>query len=116
MQELDGFQYATASNLNMGYYTIRLDSYLQEMCSVINHWGKYKYLRLRMGIMCAPDTFQEKMSTLIEDIEFAPIYLNNLLCQSKDHFNTRLRVYKSISLFEKRKHDTSKSSFSRTDI
>ena len=71
MQELKGFQYATALNLNMGYYTIRLDPGSQDMCTNVTPWGKYKYLRLPMEIMCAPDIFQEKMPNLMEDLEFA---------------------------------------------
>ena len=64
MQELEGFRYATALDLNMGYYTIRLDPASQDMCTIITPWGKYKYLRLPMGVMCAPDIFQEKCQTL----------------------------------------------------
>ena len=40
MQELERFQYATALDLNMGYYTIRLDPGSQYMCTIITPWGK----------------------------------------------------------------------------
>ena len=66
MQELKDFQHATALDLNMGYYTIRLDPGSQDMCTIITPWGKYKYLRLPMGIMCAPNSFQEKKFNLSE--------------------------------------------------
>jgi hypothetical protein len=33
LQELEGFTYATALDLNMGYYTIRLDPTVSEMCT-----------------------------------------------------------------------------------
>ena len=39
MQELEGFQYATALDLNMGYYTIRLDPGSQDMCTIVTPWG-----------------------------------------------------------------------------
>jgi len=68
MQELEGFQFATALDLNMGYYTIRLDPGSQDICTIITPWGKYKYLRMPMGINCAPDIFQEKMSGLMEGL------------------------------------------------
>jgi hypothetical protein len=32
LQELEGFTYATALDLNMGYYTVRLDPTVFEMC------------------------------------------------------------------------------------
>ncbi len=39
LQELEGFTYATALDLNMGYYTIRLDLQASEMCTIIFPWG-----------------------------------------------------------------------------
>ena len=59
MYELEGFQYATSLGLNMGYYTIRLDPGSQDMCTIITPWGKYKYSRLPMGILCAPNVFKK---------------------------------------------------------
>ena len=39
MQELEGFQFATALDLNMGYYTLRLDPFSQDICTITNPWG-----------------------------------------------------------------------------
>jgi hypothetical protein len=41
LQELEGFTFATALDLNMGYYTIRLDPDASEICTIIFPWGKY---------------------------------------------------------------------------
>ncbi len=49
LQKLEGFTYATALDLNMGYYTIRLDLTVSKMCMIIFPWGKYSYKRLPMG-------------------------------------------------------------------
>ncbi len=70
LQELEGFMYATALDLNMGYYTIRLDPDSSKICTIIFPWGKYSYLRLPMGIACSPDIFQAKMSELMVALEF----------------------------------------------
>jgi hypothetical protein len=43
LQELEGFTYATALDLNMGYFTIRLDPKASKMCMIIFPWGKYSY-------------------------------------------------------------------------
>jgi hypothetical protein len=40
LQELEGFTYATTLDLNMGYYTIRLDPTAAELCTIIFPWGK----------------------------------------------------------------------------
>ena len=50
LQELEGFTYATALDLNMGYYTIGLDPDASRICTIIFPWGKYSYKRLPMGI------------------------------------------------------------------
>ena len=50
LQELEGFTYATALDLNMGYYTIKLDPDASKICTIILPWGKYSYLRLPMGM------------------------------------------------------------------
>jgi hypothetical protein len=64
LQKLEGFTYATALDLNMGYYTIRLDTDASRICTIIFPWGKYSYKRLPMGIAGSPDIFQVKMSEL----------------------------------------------------
>ncbi len=81
----------------MGYYTIRLDLDASKVCTVIFPWGKYSYKRLPMGIAGSPDIFQEKMSKLMETIEFVRAYLDDLLCISKlsleDHQDKLLQQY-----------------------
>jgi hypothetical protein len=52
LQELEKFAYATSLDLNMGYYTIKLDSDAQKMCTIVTLFGKYQYLRLPMGVSC----------------------------------------------------------------
>jgi hypothetical protein len=83
LQEIEGFSYATALDLNMGYYTIRLDLDASKICTVIFFWGEYSYKRLPMGIAGSPDIFQEKMLELMESLEFVRAYLDGLLCISK---------------------------------
>jgi hypothetical protein len=57
LQEIEGFSYATTLDLNMSYYTIRLDPDASKICTIIFPWGKYSYKRLPMGIAGFPDIF-----------------------------------------------------------
>ena len=50
LQEMEGFTFATAIDLNMGYNTIRLDSDAQKICTIILLLGKCSYICLPMGI------------------------------------------------------------------
>jgi hypothetical protein len=70
LQELEGFTYATALDLNMGYYTIRLDPMASEMCTNIFPWGKYSYKRLPMGSGGSADIFQAQIMDLMASLEF----------------------------------------------
>jgi hypothetical protein len=76
MQKLEGFTYAMALDLNMGYYTISLDPDASKICTIIFPWGKYSYKRLPMGIAGSPDIFQATL-------EFVRIYLDDLLIITK---------------------------------
>ena len=60
IQQLEGFAFASQLDLNMGYYTIRLDPDSTKICTIILPWGKYSYQRLPMGVAGSPDIFQGK--------------------------------------------------------
>ncbi|HEY9708671.1 MAG TPA: reverse transcriptase family protein, partial [Oculatellaceae cyanobacterium] len=119
LQKLEGFQFASSIDLNMGYYTIRLNPNAQRICTIILPWGKYKYKRLPMGISGAPDIFQEKMSELMLDLEFVRTYLDDVLIVTKstyeDHLNKleiALKCIQSVGL----KVNAEKSFFARTEL
>jgi hypothetical protein len=67
LQELEGFTFATALDLNMGYYAIRLDPDASRICTIIFPWGKYSY---NFQIAGSPDIFQSKMLELMETLEY----------------------------------------------
>jgi hypothetical protein len=52
IRSMEGFTFASALDLNMGYYHIKLDADAQKLCIIVFPWhiGKYKYKRLPMGI------------------------------------------------------------------
>ena len=80
LQELEGFTYATALDLNMGYYTIRLDPTASKMCTIIFPWGLYSYKRLvPMGFGGSGDIFQAQIMGLLASLEIVQVYMDNLL-------------------------------------
>ena len=96
LQELDGFHFATALDLIMGYYTIRLDLNTSKICTIIFPWGKYSYKRLPMGIVGSLDIFQAKMSDLMMSLEYVRTYLVNLLVISDENFEDHLEKLKVV--------------------
>ena len=87
---LEGFQYATSLDLNMGCYHVELSPQSKKLCTVVFPFGKYEYQRIPMGLCNSPDIFQEKMSELMEGLEFARTYLDDLLCITKGTFYDHL--------------------------
>ncbi len=79
LQELEGFTYAMALDLNMGYYTIRLDATASEMCTIIFPWGKYSYNRLPMGFGRSEDIFHAQMMDLMASLDYVRAYIDDLL-------------------------------------
>ena len=49
IQKLEGFQYVTALDINMVYYTIRLSPASQEMTTIVTKFGRFRYNRLPNG-------------------------------------------------------------------
>ena len=91
MLKLEGFQWATSLDLNMGYYHIELSPSSKKLCTIVMPWGKYEYQRLPMGLCNSPDIFQEHMSDLTQDLEHVRAYIDDLLIFTKgsyeDHLN-----------------------------
>ncbi len=79
LRELGGFTYATALDLNMGYYTIRLDPTASKMCTIIFSWGNYSYKRLPMGFGGSANIFQAQILYLMASFEFVLAYMGDLL-------------------------------------
>ncbi len=87
---MEGFTYATALDLNMGYYTIWLDPDAQKICTIILPWGKYSYQCLPIGMTGLPDIFQEKMSDLMRSLECVRTYIDDLPIITSGSYNDHL--------------------------
>ncbi len=100
MQEIEGFSFATVLDLNMGYYTIRLDPDASKICTIIFPLGKYSYKQSPVGIAGSPEIFQGKISELMESLEYVRAYLDDLLCISKlsleDHLEKQEEVLRRL--------------------
>ena len=103
LQELECIIYATALDLNLGYYTIRLDTDASRICTINFPWGEYSYKRLPMGIAGSPDIFQAIMLELMINLEFVRTYLDDLLIITKLNLSNHLDKLKGIHKVARRR-------------
>jgi len=120
LQKLEEFLFATSLDVNMGYYHILLTPESSRLCTVVLPWGKYEYLCLPMELCNSPDIFQEKMSELMNGLEFARAYLDDLLIISAaggftEHLDRLEQVFTRLAE-SGLKVNASKSSFAKTNL
>jgi hypothetical protein len=100
LQELEGFTYATALDLNN---TIRLDPAASEMCTIIFTWSKYSYRRLPKGFGGSANIFQAQMMDLIVSLHFVQAYIDDLLIIMRGILDDYLEKIETVLT---RLHDT----------
>jgi hypothetical protein len=96
MRSMEGFTFASALDLNMGYYHIKLDTDDHMLCTIVFPWnmGKYKCKRLPMGIKIVWSLMFFKTSCLslskIWNMLKQTLYLDDLLILTKSIFKYHL--------------------------
>jgi hypothetical protein len=96
LQELEGVTYATALDLNIGYYTIRLDPAASEMCTIIFPWRKYSYKRLPMGFGASANIFQAQNMDLMASLKFVRAYMDDLLIIRRGILDEHLQKMETV--------------------
>ena len=96
LQQMEGFKYATALDLNMGYYTIRLDAKSKDITTIVTEFGKFRYNVLPMGMCVSGDIFQAKVYDLLGDIEGVKCYIDDILAVCKGTIAEHLEQLRTI--------------------
>jgi hypothetical protein len=102
LHKLSNFTYATTLDLIMGYYNITLTDAAKKICTITTPFGKYEYNRLPMGVCISPDIFQERMSTLMDDLKSVRVYIDDLLIVTSGSFEEHMVKVDEVM---KRLHD-----------
>ena len=75
----DGSKFFTTFDANMGYFQIALDEDYQNLTTFNTPVGRFKYLRLPMGIKSAPEIYQRAMSDTFSDLDGVEVIMDDIL-------------------------------------
>jgi len=89
----DGSKFFTVLDANMGYFQIELDEDSQNITVFNTPIGRYKYLRLPMGIKSAPEIYQRAMNDTFGDIEGVEIIMDDILIHGPTT-ETHMQIYR----------------------
>lgn len=89
---LSGSKYFSVLDANMGYFQIKLSEKSSYLTAFNTPFGRYRYLRLPMGVKSSSDVYQRKMMEIFGDIAGVEVVVDDILIHGatiKEH-NKRL--------------------------
>ena len=81
--KLNGVKYFSSLDLRAGYHHIPLDKSSIPKTAFNSPFGKYEYVKVPFGLAQAPAYFQELMTGILKDFNFAIAYLDNIIIFSR---------------------------------
>ena len=80
---LSGSKYFTTLDANSGYYQIKLSEESSYLTTFNTPFGRYRYLRMPMGLKCSPEVFQREMVQQFGGIEGVEIVVDDILIHGR---------------------------------
>ena len=78
MQNLEGLQYATSLDINMGSYNIMIFPASQDMTRIVSKLGNFKYNQLPMGICALGYILRAKVDVLVGNTDGVKTYIDDI--------------------------------------
>ncbi|XP_052276600.1 uncharacterized protein K02A2.6-like [Dreissena polymorpha] len=91
---LNGSKYFTTLDANMGYYQIKLTEESSKLTAFNTPFGRYRYLRMPMGVKCSSEVFQRSMEQNFGNIDGVEIIVDDILIHGRtlEEHNRRLET------------------------
>lgn len=91
---LHGSKYFSCLDGKQGFHQLRLDYESSRLTCFLTPFGKFRYLRLPMGITNAPEIFHQTMMVILKDIPGVEIYIDDILVHAETlgEHNRRLEL------------------------
>ena len=99
LSQLNGVKYFSTLDVQGGYHNIPLDKASIPKTAFTSPFGKYKYIKVPFGLAQAPAYFQELMTGIFIDFNFAIAYLDDINIFSRtaeEHLDHIKQVFKKL--------------------
>lgn len=83
LEEMNGNRFFTTLDLFSGYWQIPMSADLKDVVTFVCHMGAFRFEVMPFGLKNAPATFQKMMSSLLRNVPFARVYLDDIVIFSK---------------------------------
>ena len=97
--KLNAAKYFLTLDLNAGYHQIPLDESSIPKKAFNSPFGKYEYVKLPFGLAQAPAHFQELVTEILKDFDFAIAYLDDIKIFSsmtEEHLSHIRQVFEKL--------------------
>ena len=115
---LKGSKVFTTLDANMGYYQLKLTEESSFLTTFNTPNGRYRYLRMPMGISCAAEYFQSEMINVFGHIEGVEVVSDDILIHGKDTEEHNKRLIQVLEVARKHniKLNKAKCKFGKTEV
>ena len=93
---MNGAKYFSTLYLRVSYHHIPLAKSLIPKTEFNSPFGKYEYIKLPFGLAQTPAYFQELMTGILKDFDFAVEYLDDIIIFSRKAEETPVTHQKGI--------------------
>ena len=90
---LNGSKVFSTLDANSGYFQLQLSQQSSLLTTFNSPFGRFKYLRMPMGLKCSAEIFQREMCRIFSDLPGVEIVVDDILVHGKDaaEHDSRLR-------------------------
>lgn len=78
--KLAGATYFTVIDATKGYYSCQLTEESSMLTTFATPFGRYRYLRMRMGLKSSQDVFNRKMDEALEGLQGVAWIVDDIIC------------------------------------
>ena len=91
---LAGSKVFSTLDANMGYYQMKIDPDSSDLTTFNTPFGRYKYLRMPMGLKCASEVFQREMVRQFGELDGVEVVVDDLLVHGRTEAEHNQRLMK----------------------